>query len=156
MAQRRTSIEVDDELLAEAQAALGTHEAIRADLATGAAVDEGIDIFSNVEALAGTPFDDLLLGDGGPNSLFGGDGNDTLRGRAGGDYLVDGFGVDRLFGGRGPDLLGRGDRAGGDSFDGNRGTDTCEANPDDVLRSASSLRARQPSLWRMESLDARP
>ncbi len=46
-----------------------------------------------------------MTGDGGPNTLRGGDNNDTLQGGGGADTLHGGAGNDRLIGGPGIDLL---------------------------------------------------
>jgi len=45
--------------------------------------------FETVEAVIGTPFADTILGDSGPNVIWGGPGNDLIKPR-GGDDLVDG------------------------------------------------------------------
>ena len=68
---------------------------------------------ASIENVIGTPFDDKLVGDGGPNLLSGGDGDDTLLGAGGNDTLLGGAGDDLLSGGRGADTL-----------DGGPGTDT--------------------------------
>jgi len=63
------------------------------------------DIFTGVEALAGTLFDDYLVGNMHPNSLLGMAGNDVLVGRLGDDTLNGGEGNDTLSGGLGADML---------------------------------------------------
>jgi VCBS repeat-containing protein len=55
--------------------------------ATSGAAAAG-DIFSSIENLRGTAFDDTLTGDGHDNTLFGGGGNNTLFGGAGNDTFV--------------------------------------------------------------------
>ncbi len=69
------------------------------------------DIYIEIERVAGTHYDDHLLGDSGPNRLEGGEGNDTLSGRAGNDYLKGHAGNDTIDGGRGDDTVygGEGD-----------------------------------------------
>ena len=52
----------------------------------------GDTIGSNVEALFGTEFGDVLIGNGGLNRLDGAGGNDVLRGGAGKDVIVGGAG----------------------------------------------------------------
>ena len=52
------------------------------------------DDYHSVEGLLGSPFDDTLTGDIGPNVLDGREGNDTLTGRFGHDALVGGLGED--------------------------------------------------------------
>jgi hypothetical protein len=68
---------------------------------------------ASLENVIGTPFDDKLVGAGGPNLLSGGDGDDTLFGGRGDDTLLGGTGDDLLSGGPGADTL-----------DGGPGTDT--------------------------------
>ncbi|MCB1340295.1 MAG: hypothetical protein KDK24_04360 [Pseudooceanicola sp.] len=51
------------------------------------------------ESIAGTAFDDTMLGRGGRDRLAGGDGDDILRGQGGGDRLTGGAGDDVLTGG---------------------------------------------------------
>ncbi|HEX6116701.1 MAG TPA: calcium-binding protein [Solirubrobacterales bacterium] len=61
------------------------------DLATAGQQDTGgggLDSFSGVESVYGSPFDDTLLGDDASNTLTGGAGGDLLDGRAGADELV--------------------------------------------------------------------
>lgn len=81
---------------------------IRADLAAGTAVGWGNDRLERVENLVGSDYDDVLLGDGGPNRLEGRGGSDILRGRAGSDVLRGGPGADFLHGGPGADTLNGG------------------------------------------------
>ncbi|MBO4225994.1 cadherin-like domain-containing protein [Bradyrhizobium neotropicale] len=63
--------------------------AVSVNLLTGATsgTAEG-DIFSSIENLRGTAFDDTLIGDGHNNILSGGGGNDTLFGGGGNDTFV--------------------------------------------------------------------
>ncbi|MBB1248413.1 M10 family metallopeptidase C-terminal domain-containing protein [Rhizobium sp. G21] len=56
----------------------------------------------------------MINGNGGENSLSGGNGNDTLNGKVGVDVLSGGGGADRLVGGVGNDTLTGG--AGDDTF----------------------------------------
>ncbi len=49
----------------------------------------GMDTFTGVEGLVGTPDDDVLRGDDGPNYLYGGRGADTVDGRGGTDDCVE-------------------------------------------------------------------
>jgi Ca2+-binding RTX toxin-like protein len=69
---------------------------LRLDTVTGGS---GSDTVSGIENVGGTSFDDVIKGDGGPNSLGGGAGDDTLIGRNGNDFLSGGNGHDTLRGG---------------------------------------------------------
>jgi Ca2+-binding RTX toxin-like protein len=93
----------------------GALERVVASLTTGGgSAGEALgDVFSSIENLTGTSFDDQLTGDGNANTLVGGNGNDTLRGLAGDDRLIAGNGDDLVSGGTGADWL-----------DGGYGTDT--------------------------------
>lgn len=51
---------------------------------------------SSIENAAGTPFDDMLYGDSGPNILRGLDGDDYIDGRGGNDTIVGGEGDDTI------------------------------------------------------------
>ena len=82
------------------------------------------DVYIDIEDLAGSSFDDRLLGDSGANRLFGRDGNDFLFGRNGADYLNGGAGRDTLDGGPHNDTLRGGTH--GDLFIFNGGADLVE------------------------------
>ena len=58
-----------------------------ADLAAGAARGDGADRLIGVEHLVGSEFQDVLLGDAGPNWIVGGAAADEVHGRAGDDRL---------------------------------------------------------------------
>lgn len=72
-------------------------------------------IDSSIESIEGSPYDDVLRGDGGPNIILGRGGDDEVHGAGGNDFLVGGGGVDSLYGEAGADRLyardGRRDRA---------------------------------------------
>lgn len=110
------------------------------------------DIFTDIEGLLGTEFNDILVGTAGADRLFGDAGRDTLRGAGGDDVLVGGAGADLLMGGAGVDVasyagsaervvinLGSGFRSGGnaagDRFDGVEGLEGSDHN--DILVGAS-------------------
>jgi Ca2+-binding RTX toxin-like protein len=73
--------------------------------ASGAA---GNDDLHSIENLTGSAYHDILLGDGGANTITGGDGHDYMRGIGGNDVLVGGNGDDYLGGGFGDDILNGG------------------------------------------------
>lgn len=79
---------------------------IHADLAAGVITGVGRDRLVSIEAVHGGSGDDVLLGDGEPNDLFGLGGRDLIRGRGNDDFfLAGGGGADRVFGGPGNDDL---------------------------------------------------
>ncbi len=132
----------------------GAGSGVNVDLAQHKVFDDGRgnqDTVTNIEAVGGSPFDDIISGNGGNNRLRGnlgddlihgrggadnirGDGgidseaaaggwtsNDTLYGDGGSDNIEGGDGNDRLFGGLGSDTLIGG--AGNDLLVGNGGAD---------------------------------
>jgi Ca2+-binding RTX toxin-like protein len=66
------------------------------DLGAGIAGGEGSDTLVEIEGVIGSPGDDLIKGDNGPNTLQGGAGNDTLEGAGGDDTLDGGAGTDTV------------------------------------------------------------
>ena len=82
------------------------------------------DVYSSIEDLAGSAFNDTLFGDSYANQVFGRDGADQLFGRGGNDYLNGGAGADTLDGGAGNDTLRGGTHA--DAFVFNAGRDVIE------------------------------
>ena len=58
--------------------------------------DAAGDVYSGIENLTGSNFDDTLYGNSSNNVLDGGSGNDLLVGGAGADTLVGGAGSDRF------------------------------------------------------------
>ena len=82
------------------------------------------DTFLFIEDLAGSRFNDTLMGDFADNRLFGREGQDQLFGRAGDDYLNGGAHADRLDGGAGDDTLRGGTH--NDTFVFNGGRDVIE------------------------------
>lgn len=67
--------------------------------------DAAGDIFSGIENLTGTAFNDILYGDSGSNTLIGGLGNDDLRGYDGNDTIDATQGFDQIYGGNGDDTI---------------------------------------------------
>jgi Ca2+-binding RTX toxin-like protein len=74
--------------------------AVTVDLAAGHGFggDAQDDTYVSIENVVGSNFDDILLGDSGPNTLNGGAGNDHLYGGVGDDVLIGGPGDDVLTG----------------------------------------------------------
>jgi Ca2+-binding RTX toxin-like protein len=69
--------------------------AVTVNLATGVSSGaDGNDVLSNIEAVVGSKFDDVLIGNSVSNGLYGLEGNDTLDGGSGHDYLHGGDGAD--------------------------------------------------------------
>lgn len=75
------------------------------------ATGHGNDVLIGIEHLAGTRFDDVLIGDGGDNWIWGGSdatgvtGNDTIHAGGGNDVVEVGTGNHILSGGTGTDTL---------------------------------------------------
>ncbi|WP_376099227.1 M10 family metallopeptidase C-terminal domain-containing protein [Roseomonas sp. CCTCC AB2023176] len=65
--------------------------------------DAAGDVFSRIEDVIGSSFDDVIRGDAAANLLVGGGGTDRLRGEGGDDTLIGGAGADGLHGGDGAD-----------------------------------------------------
>jgi Ca2+-binding RTX toxin-like protein len=57
---------------------LNAPQAVKVNLATGAATGDGADTFSGFEAVQGSNFDDELTGSSGNDGFFGGKGNDKI------------------------------------------------------------------------------
>ena len=93
------------------------------------------DTLTGIEHLIGSQYNDTLAGDGRDNILRGEDGDDTLYGgpAGGDDIMYGGNGDDRLFGGRGDDVLTGG--AGSDVMKGGPGQDVlvADGNHMDIL-----------------------
>lgn len=62
-------------------------------------------ISNSVERIEGSPNDDILTGDGGPNTILGRGGDDEIHGAGGDDFLVGGQGSDAIYGESGADRL---------------------------------------------------
>jgi Ca2+-binding RTX toxin-like protein len=92
---------------------------------------QGEDQITNIENAKGGFGDDLIVGNGSWNTLFGFGGNDKLDGKGGNDVLSGGVGNDWLFGDDGHDVLSAGEGAdlmvggpGPDFISGHEGIDT--------------------------------
>ncbi|MCP3391766.1 Ig-like domain-containing protein [Bradyrhizobium sp. CCGB12] len=91
-----------------------SHGTVAGDLA-----DVGTDTFADVNAVRGSTFGDVILGDANANALDGRDGNDRIDGRAGADTLTGGNGSDTFVyaDGGGADTITDFDRTQGDTID---------------------------------------
>lgn len=97
---------------------------INADLTTGIVTGFGTDTIVGIERVAGTKFDDVLMGNAGRNVLRGIAGNDQADGGAGNDLVIGGRGDDMLVGGDGDDRIRGG--GGQDEGIGGEGIDSCQ------------------------------
>ena len=93
---------------------------------------------TTVENIAGSEFNDTLVGDAGANQIDGSLGDDQIAGLAGDDSLSGGTGTDTIEGGGGDDTLDGGEGAdslfggtGNDSIVGGDGDDTIAGNEND-------------------------
>ncbi|UPK20975.1 FecR domain-containing protein [Bradyrhizobium sp. 131] len=64
--------------------------------ASGDVADVGTDAFTGVNAVRGSGFADVIIGNAGNNTLDGQAGNDFIRGGAGADTLIGGAGADQF------------------------------------------------------------
>ncbi|WP_157949072.1 M10 family metallopeptidase C-terminal domain-containing protein [Neorhizobium huautlense] len=76
--------------------------------------DAAGDVYSSIENLMGSKYNDQLYGDAGANILSGGAGHDILAGGAGADRLGGNDGNDKLYGQAGNDVMNGG--LGSDTF----------------------------------------
>ena len=72
----------------------GSTAAVTVNLLAGTASGEGNDTLALIENVQGSRFNDVLTGNDGTNSLFGGAGDDHLSGGLGDDVLDGGDGID--------------------------------------------------------------
>lgn len=63
------------------------------------------DSLIQIENVAGTIYDDTIVGNGQNNVFLAGSGNDYVNGRAGDDFIAGGKGNDAIFGRAGDDIL---------------------------------------------------
>jgi Ca2+-binding RTX toxin-like protein len=75
--------------------------AVNVNLNTSSAVGDGSDTLNGIEVVSGTPYDDIITGDGDANFLWGAAGNDQIFGLSGDDDLQGDAGDDMLDGGEG-------------------------------------------------------
>lgn len=95
------------------------HSAVVVDMAAGIALDGfgGTDVFTNIERVRGSQFDDTLTGSGRDETIDGDDGNDLIDGGGGRNNLRGGFGDDRIFSRWADDWVEAGDGNDTISFD---------------------------------------
>jgi Ca2+-binding RTX toxin-like protein len=74
--------------------ATATRGGIQVSLAANTAKGDGHDTLAGFEDVVGSPQDDTIVGDSGPNRLDGGVGDDTLTGGGGNDEAFGGPGTD--------------------------------------------------------------
>ncbi|MBF0628589.1 MAG: hypothetical protein HQL91_10275 [Magnetococcales bacterium] len=92
----------------------------------------GNDLFSGIDHLIGTDYNDTLTGNDNDNTLTGGEGNDILRGGLGNDTLQGESEDDTIFGESENDTLSGG--SGYDTLNGGSGVDTLDGGSEaDVL-----------------------
>lgn len=110
---------------------------INANLNTGVVLDHhgGTDTLVSIENIEGSPYDDLITGDGNNNHLVGAQGDDVIYGGAGEDGLQGREGNDELYGEDGNDWLQG--HEGDDLIDGGAGQD--EVNYDAGSGTTSGL-----------------
>jgi uncharacterized delta-60 repeat protein len=89
------------------------------------------------DKLDGGGGDDRMFGGAGGDGIFGGNENDRINGEGGNDVIYGSFGIDRLFGGAGNDTIFSRD-GGSELVFGDSGTDTADADDDDVLESVEN------------------
>ncbi len=79
----------------------GRDGGVKVSLAKHRAQGDGHDRLFRFEALEGSAFNDILVGNRQANTIDGGAGDDVLRGGGGSDHLVGGQGTDRCQGAKG-------------------------------------------------------
>ena len=102
----------------------------------GAVGDDGLPgehdtVGTDVEDLAGTDFNDRLVGNGAANEIHGYAGDDVIYGGGGNDHLYGWEGRNQLHGEAGADILQV--TYGVSRLDGGDNNDICVAKPEDVL-----------------------
>ncbi len=105
--------------------------------ASTAAGGDGDDSLAGIEGVLGSPFADVLTGDGGRNVISAGSGADAIRGGDAADTLFGQVGEDVVEGLRGGDYLDGG--LGKDRLDGGADRDRCIAGKPDRAISCESI-----------------
>jgi Ca2+-binding RTX toxin-like protein len=78
---------------------------VRLDLGYGVGGEAQGDVFGNIEAVHGSQFADVIVGNAADNLVYGWVGADWLYGNGGADQLIGGLGADQYFGGLGDDAF---------------------------------------------------
>jgi Ca2+-binding RTX toxin-like protein len=104
----------------------GSTAAVTIDLVTSSnnTGDAVGDTFALIEGFVLTSFNDIFVGTGAAEFVYGQAGNDNLSGGGGADILDGGAGVDRIIGGAGNDFLRGGTEADTFVFAAGAGSDT--------------------------------
>ncbi|UYV37196.1 CAP domain-containing protein [Rhodobacteraceae bacterium D3-12] len=112
-------------------------------LGRGSGGDAESDLYTSIESLTGSSFDDMLTGDSGRNILRGMYGEDTILGGGGVDYITGGGSDDYLDGGSGWDAA---------IYSGNRADYTVTQNASGVTVSALSGGEGIDELYNFEAI----
>lgn len=112
-------------------------------LGRGTAGDAARDLYTDIENLTGSSFDDMLTGDNGRNVLRGLYGDDTIYGNGGVDYITGGGGDDEIDGGGGWDVA---------IYDGDRADYTITRGTSGVIVEANLGGEGRDSLFNVEAL----
>ncbi len=100
-----------------------TGNSVIVSLVTGTATGDGNDMFSGIEGVLGSQYNDTITGDGQQNFLYAGGGDDYVDAGAGDDLISDGAGRDQIYGGTGNDVIVAAVDSSLDHFNGGYGID---------------------------------
>jgi Ca2+-binding RTX toxin-like protein len=95
------------------------------------------DKFSYFERFAGSPFNDVILGNSSANIMSGSGGADSIQGGGGNDRLYGDMGRDKINGGGGKDNIQGGSE--GDNLTGGPGNDRVYGQDSDQFNPASNI-----------------
>jgi Ca2+-binding RTX toxin-like protein len=103
----------------------GSRQHVRVNLGSGTATGDGEDMLISIERVAGSKYDDFIVGSSGRNVIWAGDGLDTVESGGGNDVVYGGDEKDYLYGQGGDDDLYGDD--GPDYLNGGSGRDHCRS-----------------------------